>query len=400
MSTAHAALLRSAAEGSPPTGEKTPPTRAERRVRGVFPLPFIHETRTHPQLARAGARRRAVDRTRRVSKTNLSVALLNLLYGGVDYLEAALDTVAGEAQLSALARVQETVRRWDFSADAAAAEELAGQPIVGYSLGEELAAAVDTDPALVKLPREVGRATLLDLLPKQWAEVYAQEESVVKGGIHAEAAEHLRPRAFMSPTLRNAETYAALVKRMYDAGMLRVLDEVRERVGLFTVARPDDLQRLVVDPRPTNAAWGDPPPVQLAAGALLARQLQRARSFAGAGSRTRLAKSDLSDFYYNLRVPSWMSAWFAIPRVPGAVVGMPELEWVDLGFAVLPMGGSHSVFLAQEVHLEILRRAGLPMDRRLVDGEALLDAGAFFVVQIDDLVLCAATDEERKVTMQ
>ena len=84
---------------------------------------------------------RAVDRTRRVSKTNLSVALLNLLYGGVDYLEAALDTVAGEAQLSALARVQETVRRWDFSADAAAAEELAGQPIVGYSLGEELAAA-------------------------------------------------------------------------------------------------------------------------------------------------------------------------------------------------------------------------------------------------------------------
>ena len=73
-----------------------------------------------------------------------------------------------------------------------------------------------------------------------------------------------------------------------------------------------------------------------------------------------------------------MSAWFAIPRVPGAVVGMPELEWVDLGFAVLPMGGSHSVFLAQEVHLEILRRVGLPMDRRLVDGEALLDAGAFF----------------------
>ena len=192
-------------------------------------MPFLQETRTHPQIARAGARRRAVDRSRRVSKTNLSVALLNLLYGGVDYLEAALDTVAGEAQLSALARVQETVRRWNFSADAAAAEELAGQPIVGYSLDEELAAAVDTAPALVKLPREVGRATLLDLLPKHWAEVYAQEESVVKGGIHGEAAEHLRPRAFMSPTLRNAETCAALVKRMHDAGMLRVLDDGRQQ---------------------------------------------------------------------------------------------------------------------------------------------------------------------------
>ena len=66
----------------------------------------------------------------------LSIALLNLLYGGVDCLEAALDAHPGAAQLSALARVCRTVRDWDFSADAAAAEELAGQPIVGYSLGE------------------------------------------------------------------------------------------------------------------------------------------------------------------------------------------------------------------------------------------------------------------------
>ena len=60
-------------------------------------------------------------------------------------------------------------------ADAAAAEGLAGQPIVGYSLGEELCAAVDTVPKLVKLPGTVGRALLLDLLPPRWAEVYASE---------------------------------------------------------------------------------------------------------------------------------------------------------------------------------------------------------------------------------
>ena len=66
------------------------------------------------------------------------------------------------------------------------------------------------------------QTTLLDLLRTHWAEVYAHEESVVKGGIRAEAAEQLRPRAFMSLTLRNAETYATLAKRTYDAGMLRV----------------------------------------------------------------------------------------------------------------------------------------------------------------------------------
>ena len=274
LSEPHAALLRLAANGSPDSAERAQPPRAERRVRGVYPLPFLGAERSTPlQALRAGVRRRVADRRRRVSKTNLSIALLNLLYGGVDCLEAALDAHPGAAQLSALARVCRTVRDWDFSADAAAAEELAGQPIVGYSLGEELCAAVDTVPELVKLPGTVGRAHLLDLLPPRWAEVYASEEAVVKGGIHAEAADYLRPRAFMSPPLRNAETLHALVARMWDAGMLVVLGAVKERVGLFTVARPDGLQRLVVDPRPTNAAWGDPPPVQLAAGALLARQL-------------------------------------------------------------------------------------------------------------------------------
>ena len=111
-----------------------------------------------------------------------------------------------------------------------------------------------------------------------------------------------------------------------------------------------------------------------------------------------MMKSDLSDFYYNMRVPAWMAPWFAIPEVPGAVIGRPDLPSVNLGFGVLPMGASHAVFLAQEAHVELLRRAGLPMDRRLADGAALLDAGAFFVVQIDDLVLCAATEEEARDT--
>ena len=80
-------------------------------------------------------------------------------------------------------------------------------------------------------------------------------------------------RVFWSPSLRDSGTRDALVRRLWDAGMLREVNEVRERVGLFTVARPDGLQRLVVDPRPTNVAWGEPPPVRLTSGAMLARQL-------------------------------------------------------------------------------------------------------------------------------
>ena len=80
-------------------------------------------------------------------------------------------------------------------------------------MGEELAAAVDTEPARVKLPDVVGRAKLRDLLPKQWAEVYASEEAVVKGGIHAEISMLLNSRAFMSPSLRDPAVYHAFVLR-------------------------------------------------------------------------------------------------------------------------------------------------------------------------------------------
>ena len=59
-------------------------------------------------------------------------------------MAAGLSTRTGAAQLSALSRVQRAAQHWDFSADVAAAEELAGQPLVGYSLDQELHAAVDT----------------------------------------------------------------------------------------------------------------------------------------------------------------------------------------------------------------------------------------------------------------
>ena len=100
----------------------------------------------------------------------------------------------------------------------------------------------------------------------------------------------------MSP-LREESCYFELVKRMWDADMLFLLPQIRERVGLFTVPRPDGLQRLVVDPRPTNEQWTDPPPVHLTSGPLLARQLQRGRRGAAPSSAGPwLSKSDLSDF--------------------------------------------------------------------------------------------------------
>ena len=165
---------------------------------------------------------------------------------------------------------------------------------------------------------------------------------------------------------------------------------------------PDGLQRLVVDPRQTNAAWEDPPPVRFMAELLLARQLQRGRRSAPTKEQgsALMMKSDLSDFYYNLRIPAWMSRWFALPAVPGWLVGKPELALVDVGFGVLPKRSSHTMVLAQEAHLELLRRAGLPFERQLVDGEPLVEPGPFFLVQIDDLVIGAPEFEDRETAAE
>ena len=401
LSEAHTALLSTAAEGAPASVENT----RSSRIRGVFPLPYLSESvAPRAESWRAGARRRTVGRRRLVSKVNLVLGLLNILHGGVGCLERALKIRGGAAQLAAVSRVRNVSQRWDFRADTAAVEHLAGNPIVGYSLGDELTKAVDTVPDLVKLPAKVGSAYLLDLLPTHLAEAYDSEEKVVRGGIHAEAAAHLRTRAFMSPTLRDPACFQALVKRMWDAGMLVEVEQVRERVGLFTVGRSDGLQRLVVDPRPTNEAWGDPPPVRLTSGPLLARQLQRGQNRDRHGevedpsTVPYISKSDLSDFYFNTKVPPWMSGWFSLPPVPGSLVGKPGQELVDVGFKVLPMGASHAVVLAQEAHLEILKRAGLPFERWIGEGEALLSPGPFFMVHIDDLVLGAPTEADRLVT--
>ena len=122
---------------------------ASKRVRGVFPLPFIANQRSPGQVERAGARRRVKGRSRQVSKTNFVIGLLNLLFGGLGCLGAALDLSPNAAQQAAIRTVHTTAAPWNFRADLAEAEALVHQPLSNYSVGSDLSESVDTDPALV-----------------------------------------------------------------------------------------------------------------------------------------------------------------------------------------------------------------------------------------------------------
>ncbi len=288
-----AGLLEVAASGCPTRGTSS----GDGRSRGVFPLPFLSgRSESAPDILRAGARRKARHRHRGVSTCNFVIGILNLLFGGLTCLSAAVDARMGNAQLAAVKRVNRMSAGWDFTPEVTEVEALARQPVVDYALSESLQAAVDTVPELVKLPAQVGHASLLDLLPSDVAELYSCEDNVVAPEVSrdTDVEQRARARVFWSPSLRVEAVRDEFIKRMWDAGMLRVLQDVRERVGLFTVGRSDGLQRLVVDPRPTNAAWCPPPPIHLTSGPLLARQLQTN------GRRGIVSKCDLSDYYYSI----------------------------------------------------------------------------------------------------
>jgi len=368
------------------------------KTRGVFPLPYVLGRRTSEGAAdgvlRAGQRRRERHHVRVCGRLNFVVASLNLLYGGAACAEAGFSARCGAAQQSALARLQPRAAGWTFQACREDLETLLHQPVSDYGFDSGLHAAVDTDPDLVKLPKTVAGARLLDLLPGQTADLYADESNIVKGGWREEAAAVVAGRAFWSPPLREPAVRWALIRRLWEAGMLRRLDSLAAEVGLFTVRRSDGLQRLVVDPRQTNAAWEDPASMQLAVGPQLAQAVLR---YTQARQRPpRMLKSDLSDYYYNLVTPDWMHKWFGIRGVPEWVLtgGRPEIGGgvVNLGFRVLPMGASHAVLLAQLAHRATLLRAGLPPERELLPAQPLPTTGPIWVLVIDDLVILEDPD--------
>jgi len=372
--------LQVAADGCPVSDHA-----ATGRVRGVFPLPYLCRRRATPTEGprRAGARRHGKTALRNVSRTNFVLATLNLLFGGVACMAAALTAPGGAAQRSAVATVHRAAAGWNFGEEGqglAVVEQLTKLPIHDYAVGDVLSQAVDLDPDRIALPEVAGTAVLLDLLPEDWAARYADEAQIVQRGIHEEAAGLMRGKVFNSPSLRNPAAKEHFLRKLDACGMLRYVDSVGEYCGLFAVRKGPDRQRLIVDARVTNEQWVLPPRCVQASGPLIARQLQRL------GLRAKVGKADLSNYYYALEMPEWMSRWFVVGYLDGRPVGL----------RVLPMGCSHAVALGSTAHCEVLRRTGFSEVEQLCEGQPLHD-GLCYAVVIDDLIIMDGGDDENQI---
>ena len=254
----------------------------------------------------------------------------------------------------------------------------------------------------VSLPAHAGTADLMHLLPALERGRYSCERALLFDPAFdpIDAGEKREPPP--PPKLQATESeWVALVQRMFGLGMLDFTTRPRAVNGVFGVPKDDGAAtRLIIDARPANFLFKSPPPVKLPTPDVLARMRVPSKQ------PFFTAKADVDNFYHRLRCPEWLRPYFALPPVRACDVS-PALSarfgadaMVYPMCTTLPMGWSHSVYVAQCAHERLLDRvtALRPCDRLGSVGFGgdyhLRDARVLHSVYIDDLTLFALDREQ------
>ncbi|KAL0630595.1 hypothetical protein Q9L58_010558 [Maublancomyces gigas] len=140
--------------------------------------------------------------------------------------------------------------------------------------------------------------------------------------------------------------------RMIDRDMISFTDKPLAVNGLFGVDKDNGASiRLIIDARPVNSMFIPSPPVSLPTPDLVAALN------VPQGTTLYAAKVDLDNFYHRIRLPEVWWPFFALPSIRAADLGISGYAADAVIYPcckTLPMGFSHSVFLAQAVHEHII----------------------------------------------
>jgi hypothetical protein len=254
----------------------------------------------------------------------------------------------------------------------------------------------------VALPDSLQNLPILKLLPNRLAIPYRSTSSLIlsEPEIHQRliAANLRRPRV-----LADRQQYISLVQRMLDLGMLSLTATPKCVNGLFGTPKGETAIRLILDARYANCYFCDPPHVVLPSPSHLAGLA------VPDGSHLWVAKMDLSNFYHQFLLPVLMQTYFALPHLSHSELTSlntsqlsPELQsllrsGVSLYpcCATLPMGWSHSVFVAQSIHEHVLYSSGVlhPTDNITNLSSPYIDR-TLHALYIDDCVLLSNNEHQ------
>ena len=162
-----------------------------------------------------------------------------------------------------------------------------------------------------------------------------------------------------------ARGFISLLRRLEEGGQLTVVREPKAVCGLFGVPKDEDRLRLICDARPANSLFVAPPKIELPTPTLISR------CHAPPGRRLYACKLDVQSYFNRILLPPSFHPYFCLPPVPATVLAagraldLPRGTLVYPALRCLPQGWSFSTYIAQMVHISVLRRARLPMTSQL-----------------------------------
>lgn len=354
------------------------------RAGGTFPLPHIappYSTRSRSRRLRQRANRAFVI----TDLTNSAIDALNWLSSpSCTYPPPpppplpSLPSVhtLSRTKLSSISNLYKSCQRFVSRLSVPSSDDTMHSDILPVYLQNQHIVPLDAEK--IALPVKAGTVQLLDLLPNELSRRYSNGND----GLLKTTPQSASPCTFLHG---DRVQYIKLLRRMAAAGMLSFTTQPIVVNGLFAVSKPDGQQRLIIDARPANNLFLDPPPVSLPTPDLLSN-LE-----VPSGSPIFIAKCDLENFYHRLRLPPWLWPYFALPPVKADELGLDQFgEGVTVWpcCTTLPMGWNHAVFVAQSVHENVLNSLpGLEMENRIAAGmDSRLDR-VRHAVYIDDLIL-------------
>lgn len=377
---------------------------------GVFPLPAVQMPR--PSSSRS---RRLQQRARRAaaatSLANDAIQALNTLHSSMSSskhtqtrnptLDSCNSIPFSKPQLRAVAHVQACAQRYVSRLDAASVassrDDLFSVRGTSDLFSAPYAFTTDAVPLAadrVALPAEPGSCNLLDVLPPDLASAYSSPNADL---FRPADEQQQAPSACL---VRSDKDYIDIIRKMNDLQMVTFTASPVSVNGMFGTPKTDGKLRLVIDARPSNAIWVDSPKVELPAPDLLSK-LEVPE-----GETLFVCKSDLDNYYHRLRLPEWMHPYFALPPVAAADVGLADKYGADTKVypccATLPMGWSHSAFLAQKVHEHLVDTLTEfdPADRITRTSDYRVDRVRHFIYIDDFGGVCLARHKDRMARMQ
>ena len=332
---------------------------------GLFPLPRPPPLAMCRGLSR-GASQRLSRKVRIHNELRETISALNWMHTG-DF-DSQPTGLTNPLQQEVLDRVNNMIDlagdlgdlRHLPSQEAALRELLHGQD--GYAEPSVPASLAPFKLELISLPQDLrGAPRAEDLLPMEDRRYLEVQERMLRSDLGSRSESVSKP--YWDPALKNnPRNYRRFIQKLHNIEYLEYTLSPSQHAGVFFVWKSDRQKiRMIVDARPANSEFVDPPGVSLST----AETFAKFEVEDGPGGLTDdfglfVGLSDLKDCFHRIKQPRWLSKHFCFLPIEARHVGMTgcwlegrRLESSDLIYPMpgsLCMGFTWSLFFAQRIN--------------------------------------------------